>query len=263
MPTFPAAQASRIWPSSQTGRVAPASQSGRTFPARFAGSTAYAGTKAGQLDGVDERLRCAVPVGVPDTNFSVSLWLKVVSSIGSAVYATGYAAGSNYWRFSQNGATTVNFRWQVTGDGLNANMTGATVGVWMHYVAVCTGTAGARQITYYRNGGSAVYGYGAGTPVANTGNVYVGCSGLVGSFSNIEICDLATWNKALSGAEVASLYNSGTRLDPRTVAGGPTQLWAFTATDDMTGTTGSVADLIGGNPLIPTNTESGDLVAGP
>lgn len=33
MPTFPAAQASRIWPSSQTGRVAPAAQSGRVAPA--------------------------------------------------------------------------------------------------------------------------------------------------------------------------------------------------------------------------------------
>lgn len=270
MPTFPAAQASRTHPSAQTGRVAPAAmadrlwplaQPGRSFPPQEGDEPpAYVGTKAASLDGVDEYLTCASPPPHPDTGFSVSFWVYQVSSVASAVFATQYTSASNFWRAAVNGGN-LQFRWQ-TSTQIN-NAVAISTGAWTHFVAVFAGTSGARTLDLYKNGTPNTQTTGTGTTPTNNGAVFVGCSGTVGSFNNIRMCDVALWNTALSAGDAAALYGGGLRTDPRSVGSGPSALWAFTATDDMTGTTGSVADLQGGTAFTPINTESGDLVAGP
>lgn len=256
--TWPAA-ATREWPNA-ADRESPAAAA-REWPT--SGPTPpppYPGTKAGQTDGVDEYLTCASPPSHPDTGFSVSFWAYQISSIASAVFVTQYTGAANFWRAAVNGGN-IQFRW-TSSTSLNNNVAIST-GAWTHFVAVFSGTAGSRTVDVYKNGVPNTQSTGAGTTPTNNGAVFVGCSGTVSLFNNIRMCDVALWGSALSAGDATSLYNGGLRKDPRTVGSGPAALWAFTSDDDMTGTTGSVADLLGGNPLVPINTESGDLVDGP
>lgn len=74
------------------------------------------------------------------------------------------------------------------------------------------------------------------------------------------ICDVALWGAPLEPGELASLYNNGTRANPGTRTPlTPVALWPVLSTDDATGTTGSIAELISGDDATPYNTTSADL----
>jgi len=124
--------------------------------------------------------------------------------------------------------------------------------------------AGVRTLTPYSNGTAGTAGTNANAAIANTGALSIGSTTTPGNYASMTIADLCIWDRVLSAAQVSELYNAGLRRDPRTITGGgPIALYAFQSSDNMTGGTGSVEDLIGGRNLTPTNTESGDLVDGP
>lgn len=119
------------------------------------------------------------------------------------------AATTNYFQF--------NFRASDTNVG-GSILTGTTTGAWTHGVATAT-DATTRAV--YQNGSSASASLAAGsiTPVGldcmAIGANYRAATG--SAYFDGAIAHAAVWSVALSASEVASLYNDGRGLDPRSV----------------------------------------------
>lgn len=265
MPTFPAAQASRTHPSAQTGRVAPAAQASRTFPSDSTESPpSYVGTKAGQTDGVDEYLTGGTPT-LPNSGFSVSFWFKRNASSGTQTLVSRRTTGTNAWQVYTSAGPYIIASWNASGGNASTSSVAFTSGAWTHVGVRYDLNGSLPRVTLFVNGAQvATATAAAGTAVAVTATVNIGRQATNNQFLNGNICDVALWDVSLSDAQFLAMYNGGTRTDPESASGETAvSLWAFQATDDMTGTTGSIDNLSGGTDATPINTESGDLVAGP
>lgn len=220
----------------------------------------YVGTKAGQTDGVDEYLTGPSQSLNAATGFSYSFWGKRNDAVG-----TEYV-----WQVRQTGTIQFHVQW-LAGGTFNVTYTGAggttssgvTIGDWAQ-ITISVDKPADKRVRVWINGTLALTSTGATGSDTVAAAINVGRASTGSNYLNGLVCDIARWSTVLEEADAVALYNSGVRGDPEVLTGKTAAaLWAFTATDNMTGTSGSIADLKGGTALTPFNTESGDLVAGP
>lgn len=220
MPTFPAAQASRTHPSAQAGRVAPAAQASRTFPSDSTAPPPYIGTKAGQLDGVDEYL-FGPSQTINTVAVAVSCWFYVANTTGEKLLCHQRVSGTSYFSLYVNGAT-VSSDARRTAAAFTAT-TGAvvTAGQWHHAVA-CLDDAGG--------GTGRVRVWVDGTLQATqTGTITHGTMTSVTAYGRVQqvplwylngkIADIFWWDASLSDADVSAMWNGGDRGDPEALSG--------------------------------------------
>ena len=266
--TWPAA-ATRAFPNAAdrespvaADRESPAAADREWPPGGVTPPPPYVGTKAASLDGVDEYLTGPAQSLNSATGFSYSFWFLRNDSVGTEQLLHIRQSASVYLTIQALATGTLSAVWQGFTGGTTSG--GFTVGVWCQVVVTVDRPANNR-VRVWVNGSlvrdDSVSASG-GTTVSPTLNVARAATG--GSYLNGKICDIARWSTPLDGTDATNLYNSGVRGNPEVLTGKTAAaLWAFQATDNMTGTSGSIADLKGGTALTPFNTESGDLVAGP
>ncbi len=164
------------------------------------------------------------------TAISISFWLKgTVAEVqnsnifkkynGTIGTLKGYMFG-----FSSVGNAVFNVFNQTLGEGpswtqFNASCDYSIGSVWKHYVLIIDNDgAGKFKINLYGNGQSCgVYDSRNIFNISNPGSFYIGYAqtdigGNAVSSYNGSIDELAVWNRALSAAEVQSLYNGGSAL---------------------------------------------------
>lgn len=146
------------------------------------------------------------------SNFSISLWIKTPAVLTFSYLFVKASGTSGYLLyFADNGTMTLNF-----GDGTGSLLSAAssagviTAGAWQNITLVCNRTGNAYV---YRNANS--------TPIITldissqqgsinaTTQLRVGADNTETLFCDCAIDSFGFWNKALSAAEVTSLYNSG------------------------------------------------------
>lgn len=146
------------------------------------------------------------------TAFSISVWLKPTTFSGSRYflgktkkYATIY--GNGQFRYQIEHGTTEADTYTNTG--------ALTFGSWNH-VVVTYSQAGDRKIRIYINGSEASYGAqtaSAGTLQSDASyNFYAASINNLSSWYYGSMDELGIWGRAISSAEVTSLYNGGSGL---------------------------------------------------
>jgi hypothetical protein len=164
------------------------------------------------------------------TAISISFWLKGTllevqntnifkKYTGTAGSLEGYMFG-----FSSVGNAVFNVFNQTQSEGpswtqFNANCDYSVASVWKHYVLIIDNDgAGKFKINMYGNGQSCgVYDSRSIFDISTLGSFYIGYAqsdiggNAVNSY-NGSIDELAVWNRALTAAEVQSLYNGGSAL---------------------------------------------------
>jgi hypothetical protein len=177
----------------------------------------------------NKALNLANGLGINGGNFSMSMWIKLASTISSITTFGGQASngGSNVgYEFEYDGTTLTFNRFQNGTNDFNATETVAlSTGTWYHLVGTYDGTT----LKLYRNNV-------AKTPLTTSGN---GGSALTQKFvlfknptANVryfsgKIDEVGVWSKALTTTEIADLYNGG--------AGQTMGLAAITSTQTQTG----------------------------
>ncbi len=225
---------------------------------------AYSGDRACSLDGVDELLVGPSLTLSTSAGFGVSMWAKRNDSSGSEFFfhlrnssSKALSIYSTALKITTTFASTTTIGGETTGNVL-------TAGQWAH-IAVSVDKPSNHRLRLWVDGVLVQTWTGTLTDTSFASTFTVGRQFSPASiYLNGGVCDLAVWDASLTDANVEDMHNGGVRGDPEGLSGLTARaLWAFRASDDMTGTTGSIADLKGGSPLVPTNTESGDLVVGP
>jgi len=195
------------------------------------------------------------PIGTgPDTNFSISTWVKFDVVTGSPGIASTYRATVGlrgpgvvltasseirFFGFYQNGGTLE-----------SADCIGpvATTGTWYHVVATFDGS---EIILYVNNTKYATTWSSAGQDRSDEDFWYIGSSRFIG-YSDAKQQMFGSWSRAISDAEVSAIYNSGT---PRPYAdlttAEKTGLVAFWHLNEPSGTR---YDAHGSNDLTDNNT---------
>lgn len=176
--------------------------------------------------------------------FTIALWIKANSVTGTHILAAlmdiTALQESEGWYFRTNGAA-LSVRAREVGQGGSADESGTlSTGVWTHVALVVTSADVALR---YINGTASSNFDSAVAPN------WAAIDALVfGASFNTDVADSgydgilaypAVWNAALSGANIASLYNSGSGVDPRTV-GTPMAFWLFANSGDLTDTQSSL-----------------------
>jgi len=175
--------------------------------------------QAGQADmaysfnGSNSRVNAASTFGLGSTNVSISLWINNPTANNSGAFikigdlVSGYAIGMGVSTNFDNGNGTgpylimlyENVRWVATTK---------TVGTGWHHIVMVIDSAGIP--TAYIDGSSS--GPQAGTgPIAPAGSTTsIGAStGTTARFFNGSIDDVRIYNRALSTADITSLYSAG------------------------------------------------------
>jgi len=203
--------------------------------------------------------------------FSISLWVRPTAAVTGTLalvtkmtgtptiagYALYYYGGDIYMQFRADNATNNQIYWILSGAA-----TYTPVDSWTHVAMVYESTTVAKiyigdtDVTPGSSGGG-----GLSATLSNAGTFKVGAFTGPGSFMDVMVDELSFWNKALSSSEVTDIYNGGTPTD-LTGSSDLVSWWRFgdDASDDFTGTTGQITDVVGSNDLIPYNTTSANKV---
>ena len=213
--------------------------------------------------------------------FSISLWVRptvalplslqalVTKMDGSPAgngYALYYYGGDLYMHLRGNLSPLTQIYWILSGAA-----TYTPVNDWTHVVMVYNGNNDATAAKLYTGisgtdptpseqtttqGGSALT-----ASMLNAGTFKVGAFNGPGDFMDVMIDEVSFWDKALSSGEVTAIYNGGTPTD-LTGSSDLVSWWRFgdDASDDFTGTTGQITDVVGSNDLVPYNTTSANKV---
>lgn len=146
-----------------------------------------------------------------DGAFSLAFWAQTDSlAVDTGVWqkisgATGLIV---YWETALGGY------WRTTFDNVssgNPSDSGADIPTddsWNHYVI--TRANGTADLKVYKNGGTAITLSQSTTPTANTVDAEIGRK--FTSQAELNMAEHSYWTRELSAAEVAVLYNSGSRL---------------------------------------------------
>lgn len=141
-------------------------------------------------------------------NFSVSLWANAIDVLDYSYFAVQHMGFAIYTR--SNGAVECgdNYSWNfTTASGIVES------GVWKHY---CLSVSNGEGSLYVNN---VLEANSAGNPpldLTDTGDLPFGIAGAAATGGRIgvkQIDAVGVWSRALSGAEVAELYNNGTGLE--------------------------------------------------
>jgi hypothetical protein len=194
--------------------------------ARGTAPIAYGAGKAGQALVLDGSNFVEITGGdhnnlqFPGGSMSIGGWFKVGAFDKDWQALISKGEGSNYRVARRGGSNSIAYAGGV-GEGAD-NAPNVNDGNWHHFVAVSDATGAAFGTAIYIDG--KIYGVNATKPVlaAGTKNLFIGENPdalnrrWVGS-----IDDIAIWNRVLTPAEVAALYNGGTGLAVGSVPGVP------------------------------------------
>lgn len=183
------------------------------------------------FDASGDKITCTstnIPTGSSARSFSV--WVKLTGAMLPFHYGTG---GGSFGLMFGLYIDTASISMFGYGADLTVTTTNAT-GTWIHLVVTYDGTT----TTIYKNGSSV----GTGTPSLNTttGSSFVighDNGTWAGGGSSGNICELGCWNRALSGSEVTSLYNSGAGLTFNSGVTGIAMDYASHAANNVTAVT--------------------------
>jgi hypothetical protein len=182
------------------------------------------------FDGVDDYLNCGVISTFQNTaNFSVSCWLKVPNLSANNFFIGTYTSGSNaIYAYITTGGEVV-FNLNNAYQRLSGTGTPLLIDNWYNIVLVYDGTLGTSDsLLIYINGILRSGGVTAGIPATtgtNTGVTYLGgIGGGNGRFTG-DLDEVAVFSSALSGTDIADIYNSGTPTDLNTFAVTPVSWW--------------------------------------
>jgi hypothetical protein len=145
------------------------------------------------------------------TNFSASFWMKPDSVAGyDGIYMSGTT--SNFWRLGISSGTP---KFTFTENDVADYKGGTTLstGTWYHCVITKEGI-GTNNLKIYLNG-TLDGTHSVGSTTTPSGDTTFGAYNLTGSrslFFDGIIDEFAVWSRALSAADVTSLYNSGAGL---------------------------------------------------
>ena len=159
------------------------------------------------FDGATGYLTSNGPALTPDTDFTVSAWVKPAAAGGTVFSQSGTddssfflsAAAHGQWEFGINTGGTTSSTYQEKAAG------SYQLGSWERVTLTYSATGGA--LLLFVNGvrvGAVV----TATPPAATGNFVVGAdqnAGALGSFFSGQISQVETWNSTLTIAQVAGL----------------------------------------------------------
>lgn len=153
-------------------------------------------------------------------NFSVGGWFKLAATSNEILFAKNYTTSNTTpfmsYELRVTSSTTIRYDSNASGTYYNFSATTSTMstGVWYHFMATYDGST----VTLYFNGSSV--GTSSRTPPTYAGDGLfeigndIGGSGFAGKADEVYY-----WSRALTGAEITSLYNAGTGLQyPFTVA---------------------------------------------
>jgi RHS repeat-associated protein len=167
---------------------------------------------AGSFNGTSSQIVGPGPVLNTASDFTISAWADLTSAnsgyqVVGAVTGTNanamqllYSPAGHNWNFSVESADIPAPTYYVA-----AQSTTAVTGTWTHLVGVYD--ASAKTTTLYVNGAEAGSMSGAGA-FASTGNLTIGSTG-GGNYFSGSISDVQVYQRALSAADVTTLYNAG------------------------------------------------------
>ena len=240
-----------------------------------------------QFNGVDEHAYCDDPSFKADTAGAWSFWVKLDAVYGSDdvdfIFGYGVRSGSNNSRFhigprriAATGTSTYMSLVQSstnggTINGYSGTTTALTAGAWTHVVVQSNGTAWSMWI----NGVSQTMTQWGGIG-SNNGNWYGDVSGTdhrmtigvqyvsnaIGSAFYAGLLDEVTYlsGRIFTAGEVASLYNSGTRTNPRKLASIQADLETWWRMGESRDNATTIYDEIGSNNLTLVNMDASNYV---
>lgn len=216
------------------------------------GTTAYG--NAVSLNGSSQYLSRAI-VSTVTNNITMSAWIKLTAITGSNqhFFQNGASDGNGYILMvkSTTGKIRIDLSFVAGLDSTSA----ITPGVWTH--VACVRNAGTWQL--YINGvaDGGTIGNGPNSPSTNT---TIGASktsgGVAGSFFGGLMDDVRFYERALSAAEIAALYNYGIDINNGDVNSSNLKMWY-----KLDETSGNAADSSGGGFTL-TNTGTATYTTG-
>lgn len=240
-----------------------------------------------QFNGVDEHAYCDDPSFKADTAGAWSFWIKIDAVFGSEntdfVFGYGVKSGANNSifhlgprRFPATGTPTyMSITHRATNggaiDGFSGTTTALSAGVWTHVVVQSNGTAWSMWINGVSQTMTNWFGSGS-----NNGNWYGDVSGTnhsltvgvqyasnaIGANFYAGLLDEVTYlsGRIFTAGEVASLYNSGTRTNPRKLASIQADLETWWRMGESRDNATTIYDEIGSNNLTLVNMDASNYV---
>lgn len=247
----------------------------------------FVNTKAAIYNGVDEHAYCDDPSFKADTAGAWSFWIKIDAVFGSEntdfVFGYGVKSGANNSifhlgprRFPATGTPTyMSITHRATNGGAIYGFSGTTTalsaGVWTHVVVQSNGTAWSMWINGVSQTMTNWFGSGS-----NNGNWYGDVSGTahrltvgvqyasnaIGANFYAGLLDEVTYlsGRIFTAGEVASLYNSGTRTNPRKLASIQADLETWWRMGESRDNATTIYDEIGSNNLTLVNMDASNYV---
>lgn len=249
--------------------------------------SSFLNQKCADFNGTDEYMYLDDPSFKADTAGAWSFWVKLDAVFGSDdtdfIFGYGVRSGANNSRFqigprriALTGTSTYMAVLQVpTNGGIISGYSGTTTalsaGAWTHVVVQSNGTAWSMWI----NGVSQTMTQWGGTG-SNNGNWYGDVSGAdhrltvgvqylsnaIGANFYAGLLDEVTYlsGRIFTAGEVASLYNSGTRTNPRKLASIQADLETWYRMGDSRDDATTVFDEVGSNDLTLVNMDASNYV---
>ena len=163
------------------------------------------------FDGTDDYLNCGDVLDIGTADFTLSIWAKASDWDTKNLVAKHVSGNTWRWQTDNNNPPTMRY-YGYTGGEFVGTYIGNTSGInldllqnqWVHFV-LSNDRSG--NTVGYINGQYDDSDSSDATDITNSGNLTIGAFG-AGSPSEISISEVAIYNKALSGSEVKTMYNS-------------------------------------------------------
>ena len=233
-------------------------------------SGGYSNEKSVLFDGTDDRATFTPGRIDSSSEFSMSLWVKVVSLPGSLAFILATKEGSTITLLSNGNITFETRTYSSFSFGFKTVITGANTGQWYHFAMVKTNSGTTSTFEYYVDGSSigtdartlsTTFAFGSSAGAATT--AAVGSYHNTSYYGNVIVDELAIFPSALSSSDVTAIYNSGAPDDldshsPRNWyrMGDGTEAGSGTTVYDMGASSGTTTDLTLVNATYSTDVPS-------
>jgi len=197
------------------------------------------------------------------TAFSISMLVNFDMVANDEFYWFSFFAGTTTGKLEVYRLNS-SIRFQI--DGAYTDITPTRIDGLYHLVFVYDGSLGSDilRAKIYHNGSDATT-TGSGTiPASVNTDIADEKLGIMNRYSATpnyydgKIRELSIWNKALSSAEVTTLYNSGSYSDPTAISGCQASWWFGDNTSDNVS---QVVDNVGDNNLVGQGLDDGVIVS--
>jgi len=160
------------------------------------------------FNGTSSKISLGTGLSVAGSAFTIAGWVYVTADLGTFqnVFSKRAAGGTQYQMHIDPSGYMGFFNGSST---YESSASAVATGQWVH-IALTLSAASSGQLIHYVNGSAVIttnsvnLGSGSATTAVYMGNRYDGNEGFA---SNID--EFGIWSRALSGAEITSLYNSG------------------------------------------------------